>query len=86
MSELLNALKRNLVNATAAEAEVLQARIDAIENPKSADASFDGPDPYPAPLSGLTKSELLDIAASVGMPGRSGMTKTELVEALEEEE
>lgn len=58
MSELLNALKRNLVNLSGFEAAVTQARIDAIENPQpdiaeepdiadDPDSSFDGPDPYP---------------------------------------
>lgn len=59
MSELLAALKRNLVNASGREAEVIKARIDAIEQPEpepepivlaDPDATFDGPDPYPAPV------------------------------------
>lgn len=37
-----------------------------------------------APLSELTKAELLDRAAAADIEGRSSMTKDELVEALED--
>jgi hypothetical protein len=96
MSELLNALRRNLASMESIgdedNAKILRKRIAdeekaPVEDVEVVDATAFNVDPDPAAevveYGDMTKAELLDLATAADIEGRHGMNKAELVEALE---
>lgn len=94
MSELLNALRRNLASMEEIgdedAAKQLRKRIKAEEgapepDPELHPAAFatDDDQPEAVVFADMTKAELLELATAADIEGRSGMNKAELVEALE---